>query len=199
MGLIQFLCLISMFVVNEKMSVVVLLTITAMAEAFVNVVADAIMCVQARKDPEYGTQNLIAYSWMATGVGGLLGCLIGGVMTQFCHPRWSFLLYSVFGLIVAVNGSYLTLESEEDPVPLDESFDSQASQSSLEEQSFFTKLSKNIKQIMSALRMPEIYMVISFFIINGLMSPDFSDFNYYFLLNVVKLSKFQYSMLGVVG
>jgi hypothetical protein len=34
-----------MFLVNDKMTVVVLLTITAMAEAFVNVVADAIMCV----------------------------------------------------------------------------------------------------------------------------------------------------------
>ena len=45
MGLLQFVCLIGMFIVNEKMTVVVLLTITAMAEAFVNVVADAIMCV----------------------------------------------------------------------------------------------------------------------------------------------------------
>ena len=61
---------------------------------------------------------------MATGVGGLLGCLIGGVMTQYTHPRWSYLLYSVFGLIVAINGSYLTLESEEDPDSLNESFDS---------------------------------------------------------------------------
>lgn len=127
MGLLQFVCLIAMFVVNDKMTVVVLLTITAMAEAFVNVVADAIMCVQARRDPEYGTQDLIAYSWMATGVGGLLGCLVGGVMTQYTHPRWSYLLYSVFGLIVAINGSYLTLESEEDLAPLNESFDSQGS------------------------------------------------------------------------
>ena len=47
--------------------------------------------------------------------------------------------------------------------------------------------------------MPEIYLVIMFFILNGLISPDFGDFSYYFMLNVVKLSKFQYSMLGVIG
>ena len=47
--------------------------------------------------------------------------------------------------------------------------------------------------------MPEIFIVIGFFLLNGLISPDFGDFSYYFMLNVVKLSKFQYSMLGVVG
>ena len=47
--------------------------------------------------------------------------------------------------------------------------------------------------------MPEIYLVIAFFLLNGLLSPDFGDFSYYFMLNTVKLSKFQYSMLGVVG
>lgn len=47
--------------------------------------------------------------------------------------------------------------------------------------------------------MPEIYLVIFFFILNGCISPDFGDFGYYFMLNVIHLSKFQYSMLGVVG
>jgi hypothetical protein len=47
--------------------------------------------------------------------------------------------------------------------------------------------------------MPEIYLVISYFLLNGLLSPDFGDFSYFFMLNVVKLSKFQYSMLGLVG
>ena len=46
-----------------------------------NVVADAIMCVQARKDPENVSQDLIAFSWMASGVGGILGSVVGGIMT----------------------------------------------------------------------------------------------------------------------
>jgi len=47
--------------------------------------------------------------------------------------------------------------------------------------------------------MREILMVIGFFLLNGLLSPDFGDFGYYFMLNVVKLSKMQYSMLGTIG
>jgi hypothetical protein len=37
---------------------------------------------------------------------------MGGVMTQYFHPRYSFLAYSFFGLFVAFNGLYLTKESE---------------------------------------------------------------------------------------
>ncbi len=42
-------------------------------------------------------------------------------------------------------------------------------------------------------------MVIGFFLLNGALSPDFGDFSYYLMLNVVKISKFQYSMLGLIG
>jgi len=38
--------------------------------------------------------------------------------------------------------------------------------------------------------MPEIYFVIGFFLLNGLISPDFGDFSYYFMLNVANISKF---------
>jgi hypothetical protein len=47
-----------------------------------------------------------------------------------------------------------------------------------------------MKQIGYAMMMPEIYLVIIFFLLNGLISPDFGDFSYYFMLNVVKISKF---------
>lgn len=53
---------------------------------------------------------------MATGLGGILGCCIGGIMTQYFHPKYSFLLYSFFGLIVSFNGLYLTKASEEDAI-----------------------------------------------------------------------------------
>ena len=56
-----------------------------------------------------------------------------------------------------------------------------------------------MKAIGYAIAMPEIYLVILFFLINGVISPDFGDFSYYFMLNVCNISKFQYSMLGVIG
>jgi len=52
-----------------------------------------------------------------TGIGGIFGCMIGGIITQNWHPRYAFLAYSFFGLVVAFNGSYLTRESEEGAQP----------------------------------------------------------------------------------
>ena len=135
-------------------------------------------------------------------------------MTQNFHPRYAFLGYSFFGLIIAANGFMLTKESEQNVATqnvegvnasrqsLNESIDSSdtsPSQRDPNESKFWRKLKRNFRQIGQAIVMPEIYLVIVFFIINGLISPDFGDFSYYFMLNVCNVSKFQYSMLGVIG
>lgn len=64
---------------------------------------------------------------------------------------------------------------------------------------FLTKLKRNMRDIGKAMMMPEIYLVILFFVLNGVISPDFGDFSYYFMLNEIRISKFQYSMLGTIG
>ena len=117
MGLLQFFALMVIFAQDNipSMGVAVCLMMAALSEAFVNVVADAIMCVQARRDPESGSQDLIAFSWMATGIGGILGSFFGGYMTQYYHPRYSFFSYSFMVIIVAVIGAQLNPDSEIDP------------------------------------------------------------------------------------
>jgi hypothetical protein len=49
--------LISIYFLHETNGFLIsmFLMVAAMTEAFVNVVSDAIMCVQARKDPEHGS------------------------------------------------------------------------------------------------------------------------------------------------
>lgn len=83
MGILQFCALIAIYFLHEMSAllVAVCLMMAALSEAFVNVVADAIMCVQARRDPESGSQDLIAFSWMATGIGGILGSFLAGILT----------------------------------------------------------------------------------------------------------------------
>jgi hypothetical protein len=52
------------------------------------------------------------------------------------------------------------------------------------------KINENMRQIYIAMTMPEIYMVIFYFLLSGFLNPDFGDFGYYFLMNVCQISKF---------
>lgn len=42
-------------------------------------------------------------------------------------------------------------------------------------------------------------MVLIFFLLNGLFSPSFGQFSYFFMLNVAGVSKFQFAMFGVIS
>lgn len=54
--------------------------------------------------------------YLSTGFGGIFGCIFGGLMTQYYHPKWCFFWYSWMGLIVAISACFLTKESELDRV-----------------------------------------------------------------------------------
>ena len=97
------------------------------------------------------------------------------------------------GLVVSLNAMFLTQESEEDHITRDErsreeerinSVENSRTSQADEAAGFWPKLGRNMRHIGQAMIMPEIYMVILFFIVNGVISPDFGDFGYYFMLNV---------------
>lgn len=50
-----------------------------------------------------------------------------------------------------------------------------------------------------AIKRWEIYFILIFFILDGITNPSFSDFTYYFLMNVVGLSKVWFAMLTLIG
>jgi len=52
--------------------------------------------------------------YLSTGTGGVLGCIIGGLMTEYTHPKWVFYLYSFFGIVISFAAGFLTKKSEKD-------------------------------------------------------------------------------------
>lgn len=205
MGFLQFVSLLSVyaFEITHGLSVAILLSISSMCIAFINVVVDAIVCVQARKDPVHGSQDLMSLAWIANGLGGVAGCLLGGYMTQYCHPKYSFLIFSIMGLMLALCGLSLSDECELDEQELQQQLAGQQAREQRNQGGGFSQmLSKlwiNLGHVYRALLMKEIYMVLLFFLINGFLSPSFGQFSYFFMLNVAHISKFQFAMFGVIS
>ena len=52
--------------------------------------------------------------YISTGFGGALGCIYGGLMTQYSTPLWCWFYYSFFGLVVTLFAFLLSPEAEKD-------------------------------------------------------------------------------------
>lgn len=199
-----------------------MLALASMSEAFTNVVSDAIMVIQSRKDKHYGSQDFVTLMYLSTGLGGVTGCIFAGLMTEYHHPKWCFFWYSFFGIIVSITACRLTSESERDKVAGEPASEISSSQQSYEfsvrrqriegglaaeevrqpvpeRKGFCFNLRKNLNAIGRALMMREIYFLVIFFLAKGVLSPSFEDFSYFFLLNVIKISKFVFSLLVLIG
>ena len=64
---------------------------------------------------------------------------------------------------------------------------------------FCYNLKKNCQAIGRAIKMREIYFVVIFFIAKSLIIPSFEEFSYFFLLNVIHISKFMFAVLVLIG
>lgn len=47
--------------------------------------------------------------------------------------------------------------------------------------------------------MREIYVLVIFFLVKGVLNPTFREFTYFFLLNVIHISKFMFALLELIG
>jgi len=64
---------------------------------------------------------------------------------------------------------------------------------------FLEDIQRNFSDIREAFRIKEFYSMILYIVIGGFLVPNFGSFGYYFMLDVVGISKFSYSMLTVLG
>ena len=116
MGLVQWAMLLILARTEPKDPLVVALLLAgaSLSEAFVNVVSDAIMVIQSRADKSFGSQDFVTLLYLSSGFGGVLGCIYGGLMTEYVSPMWCWFGYSFFGLIVAFFACLLNKEAEAD-------------------------------------------------------------------------------------
>ena len=222
-ALVQFATMLTIFLLetDDALVIVMLLLTASLSMAFSNVVVDAILVVQARRDGDLGSQDLLSIAWLFQGLGGVLGAVAAAFIMEDIHPKWAFLAYGCFGLLVGIACCFLSREAEvellegeeeyvshfsseytEGQLPAEAIAQRQAHQATIPkrgEEGCCYMFKKNMKQIWWALQRWEIYCLVIYFILDGITNPSFADFSYFFLLNVVGVSKFMFAMIALIG
>lgn len=96
---------------------------------------------------------------------------------------------SIMGLVIAILALRLDVSLETEG--LEDQEDSS--------EGFWSDFKRNCREIKEAFKIREFYSIIIYLIIGGLLVPSFGTFGYYFMLDVVGISKFAYAMLTVLG
>jgi MFS family permease len=170
--------------------VTVLLTVNALNSAFFNVVVNALMVAQSRRDAKNGSSDLQVYAWSLVAIGGILGSILSAYFTQYLTPRHSFMLCLVLSLGITCAGFLINKEIEAR---------SMRPAADGERQTFCSDVRRNLSDIKQAMQIPQIYRALLFFLLCGLIVPSFGDIGYYFSLNVVHFSKFTVGILTLLG
>ena len=157
--------------------------------AFSDVIVDSLMVIQARRFPENGGEELMAFAWTYMAFGGLIGSFVAAYFTENYEPSYCFYFSSLMGLVIAFVAMRLDVSLETDGLEDQDEL----------QMGFWADLKRNCGQIKEAFKIRPFYCLILYLILTGLFVPSFSSFGYYFMLDVIKLSKFTYSMLTVLG
>ena len=84
-----------------------------LTSAVMDVVVDGLMVSQSRLDPRSGSEDLQSYCWGIGGVGGMVGMLLGGWMTEKGWSQQSFLIGAVLGIIITISGCLMNVKNME--------------------------------------------------------------------------------------
>ncbi|CDW84495.1 UNKNOWN [Stylonychia lemnae] len=186
-GFLEFIFLLPLVsnLANDKYTITICLTLYAINVAFNDSIIDALMVMQARRDPIHGSEDLNSYTWIWLAIGGMVGSLSAGYLTEYLDPHRSFLLCGLLGLLISFLGLRLNKEIDQDP---------------LSSKKFSKKeFRKNMKSIKKALQSPQVFNTLVYIMLTGVLVPKYNDVSYYFQLTALNFSKMTYSMLTFVS
>ncbi|CDW78704.1 UNKNOWN [Stylonychia lemnae] len=165
---------------EEYVFVTMLLTFAMVASASTDILVDSLLASEAKKDKLNGSENLQFIANTFSGIGGVLGAILGAIFTQYTHPKYGFLIYSCLGLSLFL----ASLNLKEKRIS-----------NNSEEQ---TTLENSYKQLLEAVKNKKIQKVILFQIISGAIVPRFSQYKYFFMLDYQGMSQFNFGLLSIL-
>ena len=175
MGLLQFISLtcVALIKIETPEYAALLLALMSFSGAFIDVIMDALMVIEAKKNPKRGSQELLSLAWMVAGVAAIIGGVTAAFVLQFYSPHACFFIYGLFGLLVAASSMTIPARLEEDQSTAE-------ARLGLHVRTFTEECAHNYLIVKDILSVPEMYRSVLFFVLLGFTVPRFDDFMYYF-------------------
>jgi hypothetical protein len=129
--------------------------------------------------------------------------VIAAIITESYHPSYCFAISMSISFVIV----YFTLRlnpnaenanfgeagaHENDEVEIQPAHEE-------ENKSLCLEISRYFSEIKQAFKEPIFYSIILYLCLTAALVPSFGTFSYYFMMDVVHVSQFAYSMLGLVG
>ena len=103
----QFLISAGQNVICDPWTITYLNVAYAVGAAFLDACIDSIIIVLARQDPQYGQQNLVAFSMTFFGFGAMFGALLSAYLTEYCTPFTCYKFGGLVGILLTIGGCFL--------------------------------------------------------------------------------------------
>lgn len=111
---------------------------------------------------------------------------MGGWLVQTGNDQWCFGLRAILDLATAICACMMDKSLEMDSAEILTS-------------SFCVRFKTVAKDIWKGVKLPELYRALIYFLIQGSLIPNFSDYLYYYQIEVSGFSQVQYSYLSVLA
>ena len=176
MGLISFFSYLALSVrsfTSTATSTTVFLLLTNLATAFNDVVIDARVVEMSRLDPENGANNLQSLSWCMMALGGIVGSLLAGPVTDHLGPRTVF-LFSAFGpILIIILAVYMKEEQSEVNHGI---------------RGCVVMAKGQVKLLKKAFDIPLVRKSALWIFLSGAMSPSFGQISFYYATDVLSFT-----------
>lgn len=120
------------------------------------------------------------------GLGGIIGGVSGGLITQFMDSHYIFYIFGFMGFLIMISACAISNSIE-------------AEQSDVINMSLCNRIYTNFSDIKTGFKVRELTRSVIFFFLLGCLVPTFQDFFYYYQLEVVGFSKLTYALIGSLG
>lgn len=179
-GVIGVISTLSMVLIQDIISSIIALILSEFSQAVCDVIADAIMVEEARKDPEGGSGSLQSYCWFVLSLGGVIGAPLGGIMLDYIRPQLVIAIMGVCPLLLVLAATILKEEKSEIGMS-------------------YTTIKLRLNALWNATKEPTIYRSLIFLYISSAISPSYPELMVYYMKDELDFSATFLSIINTTG